>query len=408
MTRCLAIAIVLAGVASQASAGGLQRPNGITARGVGMGGAWNTFADDATAIYFNPGALDSTDPHVMLGAELVYGPREYTPIDASGTVGAKQEATILSPVPSLGIVGRFKEDDRPSRFTLGFGVWNTFGGEASFPKTGMPALDTTRDIVIEMSAAAAMHVSDRLAIGGAIRLGIGLFAVQSTMAPFDADLSASGVGVGMTWGALFKATETVRIGLNWRSPLRVTTKGTGTIAFGGPPERHDVLHEQNWPQSASLGVGWQATPQLRLAAQVDWTQWSQIDEIVVEFPASALPAQIYPEYWADNWTLRAGGEYALSRTLGVRAGAYFDTKAVPDRAIERQYLDSDKVGLSVGTSVRLAGWRFDAALDGIIPRTHTIEHNAMDVMGFTPLVNKAPGDYRSALITFELAAARPF
>ena len=31
-----------------------------------------------------------------------------------------------------------------------------------------------------------------------------------------------------------------------------------------------------------------------------------------------------------------------------------------------------------------------------------------DVMGFTPLVNKAPGDYRGTLITFELAAARPF
>ncbi|HUS33270.1 MAG TPA: outer membrane protein transport protein, partial [Kofleriaceae bacterium] len=299
-------------------------------------------------------------------------------------------------------------DDRPSRFTLGFGVWNTFGGDVAFPKTGMPALDTTRDIVVEANVAAAMHVSDRFAVGAAVRLGIGFFKVESTDAPFDADLSASGVGVAMTWGALFRPTDAVRVGLTWRSPLRVTTKGSGTISFGGPAERHDVRHRQNWPQQVSLGVGWQGTPQLKLATQIDWTEWSQVDEIRVEFPASVLPAQIYPEYWDDSWTLRAGGEYAVSSVLALRAGTYFDTSAVPDRTIERQYLDTDKLGLSGGASLRAGGWRFDAALDGVIPTTRTVENNAMDVMGFTPLVNKAPGDYRGTLITFEVAAARPF
>jgi long-chain fatty acid transport protein len=169
-----------------------------------------------------------------------------------------------------------------------------------------------------------------------------------------------------------------------------------------------VRHVQNWPQQASVGVGWQPMHDLKLAAQVDWTEWSQIEKIVVEFPASALPSQIYPEYWSDSWTMRAGGEYALSTAVAVRGGAYFDTTAVPDRTLERQYLDSNKLGLSAGTSMRVGSWRFDAALDGIIPATRTVKSNAMDVMGFTPLSNKAPGDYRGTLITFELAAARPF
>ncbi|HTL36667.1 MAG TPA: outer membrane protein transport protein [Kofleriaceae bacterium] len=408
MKRFAFIAIALGAVTHAAHAGGLERPNGISARGTGLGGAFTAFADDPTAIWFNPAALDATEPQVMIGGELVYGPREYTPVAADGTRGAKQEATIISPVPSLGVVGRFDYDDRPSRFTLGFGVWNTFGGEAAFPKTGMPALDTTRDIAIEADGAAALHISDRLAVGGTFRLGIGLFKVESTMKPFDSDISASGVGVAMAWGALFKATDDIRIGLTWRSPLRVTTKGSGTIVFGGPAERHDVRHRQNWPQQVSLGVGWQTSPRLKLAAQLDWTQWSQIDKITVEFPASALPTQIYPEYWDDSWTARVGGEYALSPALALRAGTYFDTTAVPDRTIERQYLDSNKLGLSAGTTLRAAGWRFDAALDGIIPTTRTVENNATDVMGFTPLVNTAPGDYRGTLITFELSAARPF
>ena len=404
MKRVAAILVV----SSTAYAGGLERPNGISARGTGMGGAFTAWADDATAVWFNPGALDAVDPQVHVGGELVVGPRSYVPVAADGTRGASQDATLVAPTPSLGIVGRFVDEDRPSRFTLGFGIYNTFGGDVSFAKTGQPALDATRDLLVEANGAAALHISDRLSIGGAIRFGLGLFKVESTQMPFDASVSGTGVGVGMTWGALVRATDTVRIGVAWRSPLRVTTKGSGTVTFAGPAEHHDVRHEQNWPQQASLGVGWQATHELKLAAQLDWTEWSQVDKIVVEFPASALPDQIYPEYWNDSWTVRAGGEYTLSSTLAVRGGAYVDTAAVPDRTIERQYIDSNKLGLSAGASLHAAGWRFDAALDGIIPTTRTVTNNAMDVMGFTPLVNKAPGDYRGTLLTLELAAARPF
>jgi hypothetical protein len=135
-------------VASTAHAGGLQRPNAISARGVGMGGAWCAWADDATAIYFNPGALDTVAPHVLVGGELVIGPRSYTPVAADGTRGSAQEATVIAPVPAVGVVGRFSYGDQPSRFTLGLGVWNTFGGKVSYEPTGMPALDAT-DMVLD-------------------------------------------------------------------------------------------------------------------------------------------------------------------------------------------------------------------------------------------------------------------
>jgi long-chain fatty acid transport protein len=402
-----ALALVL--LTTTAHAGGLQRPNGISARGVGMGGAWCALADDATAMYFNPGALDATTPHVHVGGELVVGPRSYTPLEDDGTNGAAQKTTIVAPVPVLGVVGRFDYDGRPSRFTLGLGVWNTFGGRASYDVTGMPALDATQELVIEVNAAAAVHISDKLAIGGALRVGIGMFATEATMNPFDADLSATGVGLGMTWGALVRPTETLRVGLTWRSPLRVTTKGSGVVEFGGPPERHDVEHRQNWPQQVLLGLGWQVSPHLKLATQLDWSQWSQIQEITVVFPGGALPNQIYPEYWKDSWAVRLGGEYALSQTLSARAGTYFDSAAVPDFSIERQYADSNKVGIAAGGSVRTGPWRFDAAVDGIIPRTRTVPNTSMQALGGVgALANKAPGDYRGTLVTFELAAAREF
>lgn len=212
----------------------------------------------------------------------------------------------------------------------------------------------------------------------------------------------------MSLGALVRPTDRLSIGLAWRSPLNVTTKGSGDIDFGGTRSKPTIEHEQQWPQAASLGLAFAATQDLRLAAQVDWTQWSSTDEITVVFPAGGLPNQIYIEDWRDSWTLRAGGEYALSSLLSLRAGAYYDQYAVPDLTLERQYLDSNKVGLSAGASFHASSWRFDMAVDGIIPSTRTIENNVDEVMNFTPLVNKAPGDHRGTLITLELAAARQF
>lgn len=400
MKRALALLLM----SGTAFAGGTVRPNGISARGVSMGGTWAAWADDPTAIYFNPGALDAIEPQVMLGAEFVLGPRKFTPLEDDGTTGEPQRTTIASPVPSLGVVGRFSNDGQPSRFTLGLGVWNTFGGRVSYPKTGMPAKDVTQDLCIEVNGALAFRVSDRFSIGAAARLGLGFFHVETTMDPFDATLSSSGVGVGATVGALFRPTDNVRIGLNWRSPLRVSTKGTGTING----TRVEVSHDQNWPQMVQLGLGVQTTPRLKLGVQVDWAQWSQIDTIDIMFPNSSLPTQKLPAYWNDNYSVRTGGEYAFSRKVQVRAGAYYDSPAVPDVTLERQYSDSHKLGVSLGTSVHAAGWRFDLAADGIIPRNRHIPDNSDDVMGVETLQNTAPGDYVGSLITFELAASRPF
>jgi long-chain fatty acid transport protein len=207
----------------------------------------------------------------------------------------------------------------------------------------------------------------------------------------------------MTWGALVRPTDSLRIGLAWRSPLRISTDGDGTVSFPGGDQIENMHHDQTWPQAASLGVGWQATRELRFATQLDWTEWSEIHELAIRFPANPGIDQVYDEDWRDNWTVRAGGELRVSPALAVRAGGYFDTAAVPDRTLERQYLDSNKLGVAAGASFEVAGWRLDAAVDLVPPRTRSVADNASAPPSDR---NKAPGDYRGTLLTFEAAVSR--
>jgi len=272
----------------------------------------------------------------------------------------------------------------------------------------MPALDSTEEAVVELDAGAALRVSDKLSVGGALRLGLGLFALDATMAPFDASLSANGVGVGMTWGALVSPTDRVRVAAVWRSRLRITTSGDGTIELASGPSQQQVEHVQTWPQEAALGVGWAPRAGLRLAAQVDYTQWSAVRDLVVAFPTTPALDQTYREDWRDSWTVRAGGEYAATPALAVRGGVYIDTAAVPDRTIERQYLDSFKIGVAGGASVTRAAWRFDAAVDLVVPNTRAVPNNSVETASFPADRNKAPGDYYGTLVTLELAGAYRF
>ena len=399
-------AIALVMVPALAHAGGLGRPNGISARGAGMGGAWCAWVDDATAVWFDPAAMAESEPEVMVGGELVVGPRRFTPVGDDGSRGAEQSATVIAPVPAIGAVGRFDAD---ARFTLGAGLWNTFGGKVTFDNPdAMPALDSTEEAVVELDAGAALRVSDKLSVGGALRVGLGLFALDATMAPFDATLSANGVGVGMTWGVLVSPSERVRVAAVWRSRLRITTSGDGTIELASGPSQQQVEHVQTWPQEAALGVGWAPRDRLRLAAQVDYTQWSAVRDLVVAFPTTPALDQTYREDWRDSWTVRAGGEYAATPMLAVRGGAYVDTAAVPDRTIERQYLDSFKIGVAAGASVTRTAWRVDAAVDLVVPNTRAVPNNSVESASFPADRNKAPGDYYGTLVTLELAGAYRF
>ena len=403
MTRRRSLTLTLTLTLTNAYGGGLGRPNSISARGVGLGGAFTALADDPTALFFNPGALGEIDPQASIGGELVVGPRSYTPL-----TGPKQSATVTAPLPALGAVYRFTDaNDQPSPITFGVGVWNTFGGKVSFPKTGNPALDSTEDAAIEASAGVAYRVSDKLSIGGALRLGIGLFAIDSTMMPYDSQLSASGVGLAVAAGMLAKPTDTLRVGIAWRSPLHIDTDGSGTIDFDSGAQTEAFTHAQHWPQQASLGVALVPDAQLRLAAQLDWSQWSTVHDLTVRFPANSGLDQVYPENWNDSWTVRGGAEYAFTRQFAARAGAYYDTSAVPDRSLERQYLDSNKLGVAAGASLYAAGWRVDAALDVVLPSTRTVPDNTAATMAFPADTNKAPGAYSGTLVTVELAVAHP-
>ncbi|MEZ4401578.1 MAG: outer membrane protein transport protein [Kofleriaceae bacterium] len=398
VVAALAVVTVSSGAAV---AGGLERPASVGARAVGQGGAFCAIADDATAWQWNPGAAALAAPSVTVGGELVIAPRSYVPIDASGARGATQAPdTPIAGLPVLGVAVRVGD-----RVTVGAGLWNTYGGKLSYPRTGAPAIDASQEAVVEVVGGVAYRVTPRLAVGATARLGVGLFAVHATDRPVTSDLSGFGVGVGLGFGVAWRPHPRLALGVTWRSALTVDTTGTGTLAIGAG-QTLDMVHTQRWPQAVELGAAVAVTPTVRVAAQLDWTGWSSFEQLEVRFPAQPSVDQRYDLDWRDSVTGRLGLEWRARPAVAVRAGAYVDGNAVPDRTLERQYLDTTKVGGAVGGGLRVGAWRVDAALDVLAGPPRIVPDNAADVGGFPGRANLAPGEHDGQVVTFELAVGR--
>jgi long-subunit fatty acid transport protein len=207
---------------------------------------------------------------------------------------------------------------------------------------------------------------------------------------------------------MLRPTKALSIGLTWRSGMNISTQGSGTADFqANTPTTVNVQQVQHWPMQAALGAAVKAGA-VRLAAQLDWTQWSKFDQLLIEFPDQPLNNQVFDLSWHDNFAVRGGVEVATGFGA-VRAGAYYDTNAVPDRTIEREYLDSNKIGVAAGGTGVFGAWRIDGAVDFTLPGTRTVKDNSADYQfpgGTWQFANVSPGDYHGYVVTVELALAR--
>lgn len=419
----LALIVALVTSGGPAHAGGLARPNPISARGVSLGGAFVAVADDPTALHFNPAGLSLLkSSNLLLGAELVYAPRTYTPNLPDETCMSEPEIceaqspnTSVIPLPVIGWVGKLSREGVPSRFAFGIGLWNTYGGQLAydaFTNPAVPQLVETQNAVIEIVPGVAYEVNDVLAVGASVRVGIGLFHVKTIARPSNADLDASGLGVGGNLGLMIRPSSTFRIGVAYHTTLTNKLSGDGTIITN--EERAVTIElEQVWPQSAAMGCAWDVSDALTLSAELDWTDWSRLNTLDIKFTDDPGLNQTLRLDWNDNYSFRMGGQLTATDSLAIRAGVYFDTVAVPDSTTERQFLDSDKAGVAAGVSYAFSpSWRLDMALDALLPLGARVIEDNSDTHGqwaypirTTPetAANAAPGEHEGRLVSVELA-----
>jgi long-chain fatty acid transport protein len=386
--RTIVVAALALPLASPAFAGAFFLPQ-VGAEAAGRANAGDAAAaSDASTIFANPAGMTELRQPEIQGGGTVFLPDIHfrntgTVATTPGSGGVSVPVTgddagnpaHATPVPNLFAVLPIPD----KQLWLGLGVTAPFGLGLQYDPTWFNRYDVI-DIAlttIDVAPSLAYRVSPTLSIGGGLDIQYAKAklsqAVPNPFTPGGPTAATDGIftvrgdsfAVGGNIGILLKPAPGTNIGLHYRS--RVTQSLDGSASFNGLTGPLASLNgkfrtstQLDLPDIVSLAVTHQATPSLKLLAQVQFFDWSRFDQLRVRFN-NGSPDQTRTEDYHNSITFSVGAEYDWSESLRLRAGFMFDETPTPDAFRSAAVPDGNRYWTSIG-----ATWKFsdDWALEG--------------------------------------------
>jgi long-chain fatty acid transport protein len=359
----------------------------------GMAGAFTAQASDPSAIVYNPGGLGLLKKKKSVTAgtavstfnESLY--QGLSPGIGAGTTGQQQTALGVPAHAYVTLpVGK--------RMVAGVGVYSPFRMHTEWADPGSFAAryDATSSRIEAWDVAPTLGI--RLAKGLGLGVGViyrtseiavsrriaGLSPVAASGAADTANIADTAVpidvasldmktdmepGYGFTAGILGTGAH-LSWGFSYRSAIKTDYVGVGRLSQveTGDPQYDELVRATmplnqdlalssslEYPDQASLGVAWNLTKSLTLAADVSRTGWASVKEVALLFPASSFLDTRYPLNFQDAMAYRLGASYRLHTGPQLRAGFAFEETPQPDASVGAFLPDSNRGTLALGVGL---------------------------------------------------------
>lgn len=384
--KLAAAATLSAALSSAAVAGGFM----LTEQSVaGLGRAYagaGIVGDDLSAVWYNPAGMSLlSGTAVQMGAVVADLDLEVT-TNSTATFDNRRNGTKENgrkhgvPVPNMYLVHQIKDD-----MWFGLGITVPFGMATEYDNN-WAAADKGMNAevkVFDINPNVAFKLTDTLSFGAGVSL-------QYVTAQFEQKnnlghekamrvrLNADGWAWGGNLGFMWQPTETVRVGLAYRS--QVNHKADGYLksdleTANGTLIKHfqsnDGHAEMSAPHVITLTGTWKATEALRLSGLVRWTNWSSFDKLPISgsslYDASyTAVASVYGQTvagqratnkhnavynWKDSWLFTVGADYDINDEFTVRGGVGYEISPVDDDKYRSATIpDTDRLWLSMGAT----------------------------------------------------------
>jgi long-chain fatty acid transport protein len=383
-TTCVTL-IGLSGTAGTALAAGYAiREQSAVALGNAFAGATSA-AEDVSHMFFNPAALGRLDGYAA-DLSLSYVRPEAEVDDAVGRTAAgtpiggttsNDDAAENGLIPAL--YGMVPLGDR---VRAGLGITAPFGLTTSYPDGWVGryhAVDSELR-TININPALAVRATDWLSLGagfqaqyadgeltnavdfGTIGAGFGVPGAIPGGRDGFARLDGDDWGYGYTLGALLEPVRGTRLGVAYRSEVEHTLRGdvdfsadaagvAGALrgATGAFRDSGASL-EVTTPATLSFGVHQELGRRFAVMAEAQWTEWSEFEELRVEFDNPAQPDSVTEQAWDDSWFFALGATWRPLDALTLRAGVAYDQTPVRNRFRTPRIPDGDRHWLAFGLS----------------------------------------------------------
>jgi long-chain fatty acid transport protein len=342
-TRTLSLAALLSVVcASQVLANGLNL-NGCGSKAIGMGGAFIGLADDASAVFWNPGGLTQLERPTLFGYEANLFPTGTYKFDAY-----KIDAQTQSKVYPAGAFGFLRPVGK--KLVVGAEIYAPAGTGAKWDGNDLKPLTSnvayeweSYNNIITFAPTVAYKLTTRVSIGASFNVSHGTLQLKRPgVGQYEEDLT--GWIVGGTVGLHVRPSEKVSVGFAVRTPSNLKLKGDATMGGAAAyklPDKSTAEREATWPLWVGGGIAVKPTAKLTFTADAQLTNWKKIQTIDITYGDATWQAtrkhpllgrgfeNSFILNWKNATQLRAGVEYALNKTWALRAGYYYDPSPSP-------------------------------------------------------------------------------
>jgi long-chain fatty acid transport protein len=374
----IAAYVIIAAMATSLAVAGGYQINEHSARAVGMGGAFTALANDGSAIFYNAGGLGfQSGTNVLLGTTLIFPSTSFTGPGAS-TTKTDMESQMFYP-SNLYITHALND-----QLVVGLGVFSPYGLGTEWPNdwVGRKISVKTDLQTFYINPTVAYKVNDELSVGvglsyvlgsAKIKYRVGTYSSLAPPTPATTDgtagLDGDGSGISFNVGIIYKPMEKLSIGASYRSLVDIELSGTASFTdmqalqsfFPGGDGKVTLP----MPSNLQVGVAYDVSPELTVAADVQLVGWSAYDKLQITLasgpaapaalggqPLQKSPAAAVKD-WDNGTLIRIGGEYKVDENLAVRLGYIRDMTPQPIDKMEPMLPDADRNDLSIGAGYKI-------------------------------------------------------
>ena len=231
---------------------------------------------------------------------------------------------------------------------------------------------------------------------------------RKTRLPFglpdgEIELRGEGSGTGYNFGLHYEPLSGVRLGVAYRSQIKVNHYGDLTTALPAPlpaGPTSDGAANIVYPPSLTIGIAYSRFKPFTFEFDTTWTGWSSYDKLKLNLetpvPVNGVMTTTIttPKNWHDSWAFRFGANYEVNETMKLRAGYIYDLTPVPNSTFDPQVPDANRHIFTVGSDLKVfQRFTLGFAYNYILSESRT-KSNSIVVNG-VPAPLQANGRYNS-------------
>lgn len=353
------------------------------AKPLAMGNAFAAQADDPSALFFNPAGITQLEgKHLSVGTTIISSEFKYETSEPAPSRNETSDGTFF---PSTVYYTQQLSD----QVWWGLGFFSPFGLETDWNKDWTGRYISTKSTIttFELNPNLAMKVGER----GSFALGLRVLYVDAELnkqLPYSAaapsptsdatqKLTGDGWGVGANAAYHWKG-EKWRFGISGRTPISVSVKGEVDFSFQPGSDTTftpaPVSSSQFFPDGGvrtnielpgmvTGGIAYTFFDKLTAEFDLQWTDWSSIDKLVVSFDNplgfGAVPTSTEEFAWDSVWAYRFGVQYQATDALALRAGYTYDQSPIPDKTFGTRLPGNDRQLFSFGGGYKVKNFTID-------------------------------------------------